>query len=645
MQQFISGEANGVSWRLRFVQAFCPQSILLPAVDAVAANPSADLPNGRYAVIASQSGKCVTVAAASKANGGNIEQDSCSGSKAQAFAVSNTGSGWYKLQNVNSAKVMDVNGSSTADGGNIDQWQDFAAANQRFSIQRLNGNLFTIVNQNSGKCVDVVGGYTTDGANIQQWTCNGNPQQHYQFVPTSVASGGSKIAMGRYTLTSVNSGKCLDVAGSGTTDGTNIQQYSCNGTGAQAFDLMLESGYYHLINANSGKGMEVSGSGTADGTNIDQWTVANTDNQRFSFVDKGNGQYNVVEKQTGKCVDVVGQYTTDGANVQLWTCNGQTNQLWTLAPSAWGQNGGSTTAVLKQHMMSYFGSITGNHTLVGVENKDSSNPTGDTDQITSITGRVPSFWGGDFGFGSAVDYRQTMINEAQKQFASGTLVGLMYHACPPTMDESCSWDQIGGNTPVHLSDSQWQQLLTPGTSLYNTWIGRLDTLAGYFQQLKNENVVVLFRPLHEMNQCVFWWACHTGTYSSARLYQITHDYLANTKGLDNIIWVWNVQDFSSLNTDVNTYNPGTSYFDIASLDVYNTGYTTNNYNAMLGVAAGKPIAIAECQFMPTSSLLASQNRWIYAMLWPDFISQNAGSLPSLYAASNVLTLDEMPGWH
>ncbi len=590
------------------------------------------------------SGKCVEAAAAGKTNGTNVDQYTCSGTRAQMFKVAKTGGGYYKVQNVNSGLVLDVTGSSTADGANIELWQGSGASNQRFAIGRLNGDLFTVVNQNSGKCVDVVGGFTTDGANVQQWTCNGNAQQHYQFIPVKVAVGGSKLPMGRYTLVSENSGKCLDVLASGTANGTNLQQYTCNGTGAQAFDLLVESGYYHVVNANSGKAMEVAGNGTADGTNIDQWTVAAADNQRFSFVDKGNGEYNLVEKASGKCVDVVGQYTTDGANVQLWTCNGQTNQLWSLVPSSWS-SGGSTTAQIKQQMLAYFGSITGNHALVGIENKDSSNPTGDTDQITGITGRVPSFWGADFGFGSAVDYRQTMINEAQKQFASGALVGLMYHACPPTMDEYCSWDDIGGAHPVHLTDSQWTELLTPGTALYNTWISRLDTLAGYFQQLKNQNAVVLFRPLHEMNQCVFWWSCHTGSNGSARLYQITHDYLANTKGLDNIIWVWNVQDFPSLNSDVNTYNPGSGYFDIASLDVYNTGYTTGNYNAMLGVAAGKPIAVAECEFMPTASLLASQNRWIYVMLWPDFISENQATLPALYGASNVLTLDEMPaGW-
>lgn len=310
-----------------------------------------------------------------------------------------------------------------------------------------------------------------------------------------------------------------------------------------------------------------------------------------------------------------------------------------------GGGSGTGVAAVKQRVLDYLNGISGNHTIVGIENKNAGTPTSDSNTVASIAGRTPSLWGGDFGFGSgAVDKRQTMINEAKNQFNKGALVTLMYHACAPTRDEYCSWDDIGGANPAKLTDAQFTQLTTPGTSLYNAWIGRLDTLSTYLQDLENNNVVVLFRPFHEMNQCVFWWSCHKGSNGTAKLYQITHDYLTNAKGLENIIWVWNIQDFSNLSTEIDAYNPGASYFDIASLDVYNTGYTTTNYNTMQRVSGGKPIAIGECQFMPSSSLLASQNKWIYAMLWPDFIEDNRSALPGIYAAANVLTLDEMPGW-
>jgi hypothetical protein len=32
------------------------------------------------------------------------------------------------------------------------------------------------------------------------------------------------------------------------------------------------------------------------------------------------------------------------------------------------------------------------------------------------------------------------------------------------------------------------------------------------------------------------------------------------------------------------------------------------------------------------------------MLWPDFLDENASTLPGLYGAKNVVTEDRMPGW-
>ncbi len=626
--------------------AFPARPITAAAILALSAHAASAAPAaGRYQLVASHSGKCVDVTASGTADGTQVQQYTCNGGLAQAWDLVQTATGEYKLLTALDAKALDVASASKSDGGKVQIWSDNGTMAQRYKLQAVSGSTtkWAIVNENSGKCVDVSSGSAADGAVVQQWSCNGNPQQQFQLVAKAVTAS---ISPGRYTLKALHSGKCLDTTASGTANGTNLQQYTCNGGSAQAFDVTRDAnGYYQFANILSGKVMDVASSGTADGTNIQLWSVSNTDNQRFSLTDMGSSHYAIVAKHSGKCVDVAGQYTTDGANVQQWTCNGQTNQQWTFTLSS--ASTGSPTAVLRQNILNYFNGISGKQTLVGVENKSSTTPASDTARVDTIAKRPSSFWGGDFGFGTdAVNNRGTMIGQAQAQFSKGAVVSLMYHACAPTRDEYCTWDDIGGANPAKLTNAQFQQLLTPGTSLYTNWISRLDTLAVYFQQLKSAGVVVLFRPLHEMNQCVFWWSCHTGTYSSAALYRLTHDYLVKTKGLDNIIWVWNVQDFTTLSTDVDAYTPGSSYFDIAALDVYNTGYTTSNYTTMQRIASGKLIAIAENQYVPTAALLASQPKWLYEMLWPDFIDdpKNTATLPALYGASNVLTLDEMPGW-
>jgi hypothetical protein len=309
-----------------------------------------------------------------------------------------------------------------------------------------------------------------------------------------------------------------------------------------------------------------------------------------------------------------------------------------------GEGDAGCAVAAKQRVLQFLASLSGKKTVAGQHDKNNASPSDATDQVTQITGKAPGLWSGDFLFGGDVGDRPTMIAEAQKQWASGAIVQLMYHACAPTGDESCGWDDIGGGNPVHLSDAQWSDLTTPGGMLYQAWLGRLDALSTFFAQLQAACVAPLFRPQHEMNQGVFWWGGRPGPTGTRLLFQITHDYLVQQKGFDNIVWVWDVQDFSTLGTDVSDYDPGDAYYDIAALDVYDGAYDMTKYTTMQMAANGKPIAIGECSTLPTTDELTQQPDWTFFMLWPDFISMNQDAFPTLYTSSNVVTLDQMPSW-
>ena len=303
-----------------------------------------------------------------------------------------------------------------------------------------------------------------------------------------------------------------------------------------------------------------------------------------------------------------------------------------------------STSTPRQKVLDYFARISGKQTIAGQHDKLSATPSSATDDVRNRTGKQPGLWSGDFLFGGDVDARPTMIAEAKKQWRDGAVVQLMYHACSPTRDERCQWDDIGGAHPAHLSDAEWTQLVTDGTALNAAWLRRLDGLAVFLQDLKSAGVAPLFRPQHEMNQGAFWWGGRKGANGTRRLYQITHDYLVKTKGLDNIVWIWDVQDFDSLAADVDDYNPGVDYYDLSALDVYAGGYDRGKYDAMLHGSRGKPMAIGECSRVPTAGLLAEQPNWVFFMLWPDFIADNGSVLPAVYGAPNVLTEEQMPGW-
>jgi mannan endo-1,4-beta-mannosidase len=307
-----------------------------------------------------------------------------------------------------------------------------------------------------------------------------------------------------------------------------------------------------------------------------------------------------------------------------------------------------TTGPTQWKTLNYLYSIRGRGTVAGVHEKISSMPSQHTEHVFQISGKYPGLWSGDFLFDYNRRSRQNMIDEAKRRWNAGTMINIMYHSCNPTttnLGEECMWDDGTKGPLSSMSNASWQELIQDGTALNRKWKQWLDEIAVYLQDLKNNGVEVLFRPFHEMNQGKFWWGGRPGPTGTLRLYQISHDYLTNDKRLDNLIWVWNVQDFGSLGTDVQNYNPGSNYYEVVSLDVYE-GYQTWKYDVIRNIANGKPIAIGECDSLPNASRLANEPLWTFFMSWSEltFTANTDDQIRSVYNSQQVITRDEMGNW-
>ncbi|WP_328868877.1 ThuA domain-containing protein [Streptomyces sp. NBC_00287] len=134
------------------------------------------------------------------------------------------------------------------------------------------------------------------------------------------AEGGTPPGPRSGAVKGVN-GKCLDVSGANTADGTAIQLWTCHGTGAQTWTLAGDGTVQAL-----GKCLDVSGGGSADGTKIQLWTCNGTGAQKWTPQPDGT----VRNPQSGKCLDASGGTWNDGTPVHLWTCHTGPNQKWTL---------------------------------------------------------------------------------------------------------------------------------------------------------------------------------------------------------------------------------------------------------------------------------------------------------------------------
>ncbi len=116
-------------------------------------------------------------------------------------------------------------------------------------------------------------------------------------------------------------GKCLDVAGAATADGTKIQLYTCNGTAAQNWTVTPNGPVKAL-----GKCLDVAGAGTANGTKVQLWTCNGTGAQVWSAQADGS----LRNPASGRCLDVSGNVSTDGQQIHIWDCLGANNQKWVL---------------------------------------------------------------------------------------------------------------------------------------------------------------------------------------------------------------------------------------------------------------------------------------------------------------------------
>lgn len=292
-------------------------------------------------------------------------------------------------------------------------------------------------------------------------------------------------------------------------------------------------------------------------------------------------------------------------------------------------------------LLEFLNQISGSKIVAGQHNdrKFIDNPVYQTNKIMEITSLKPGLWGGDFSYDHRINGRWEMIYEAERQFKNGAIVNLMFHACPPTLVPPCEWDS---GIKSKLTDEQWTELITDGSSLNTIWKSRLDEISVYLQYLKDKNVEVLWRPFHEMNQGNFWWGGRKGPNGTRKLYQLTYDYLAKKK-LTNLIWCWNMQDLSM---DWDEYNPGEKYWDVLTFDIYGRGFEDVWYKYALKFAGTKPLAIGETNRLPDTEMLKKQSRYTFFMGWGDLIfSDNTPEqIRTVYELPKVLTLDKMPGW-
>ncbi|WP_217210773.1 RICIN domain-containing protein [Streptomyces sp. AC550_RSS872] len=194
------------------------------------------------------------------------------------------------------------------------------------------------------------GGAVTGPVTVADQTLTVSNNSASVSVPWTDAADGYTVTLLPPSNTTVStvavaqhSGQCLDDTNLSTADGTQYQQYHCEGGYQQMLDLKPVAGRantYTIVNEHSGKCLDVSGASTADGAAVIQWTCNGATNQMFTLkpvTALGNSKdYQLAAVHSGKCVDVSEISATAGAKIHQWTCDGagalstKKNQIWRL---------------------------------------------------------------------------------------------------------------------------------------------------------------------------------------------------------------------------------------------------------------------------------------------------------------------------
>lgn len=181
----------------------------------------------------------------------------------------------------------------------------------------------------------------------------------------------------------------------------------------------------------------------------------------------------------------------------------------------------------------------------------------------------------------------------------------------------------------------------------------LEKIAEYLGLFQKEGIPVIWRPLHEGagnlyaysgGSAWFWWGAD-GASAYKNLWVYMFDYF-QSKGLDNLIWVWTTE------TGDSDFYPGDNYVDVVGCDVYPSINIHDSqltyFNNAIKVCNKKIVALSECGGIPNpDQMYAKGDMWSWFMPWYGTYTESDEVNGTTYwkevmANSIVVTRDQMP---
>lgn len=252
----------------------------------------------------------------------------------------------------------------------------------------------------------------------------------------------------------------------------------------------------------------------------------------------------------------------------------------------------------------FHGAVVGQNCGHGSQAADPTNTLMSYDALVASLHRDTGEWVGMVGIDYEHDliFRPEQLSQANAvlidHWNRGGLVTINWAPQNPWLNDESDLENDQGvwtntrNQGDNLANVDLDELIDPESAIHEVWHRKLDRVATALAELRDAGVVVLWRPMQEMNGSWFWWGYATYPADGGAYQRLWHDmfhYFSEDKGLENLLWVFSPSDGAPKPAGFDY--PGADYVDILGPTYYGDTLTLQNYPSYL--AYQKPIGFAE----------------------------------------------------
>lgn len=233
--------------------------------------------------------------------------------------------------------------------------------------------------------------------------------------------------------------------------------------------------------------------------------------------------------------------------------------------------------------------------------------------------------------------KQSTVDALVDFYRKGGIITVSSHLRQPVSRKGIN----NGGRKDMLTQLEWEQILIKGHDYNKNFHEDLAIPIDLLTRLCKAEVPVLWRPFHEMTAAWMWWGAWqknendsftVNTEAYKKMWQYTYEYMTDTLGLDNLLWVYsptprdNICDTTS-GVDIQGINdggvrfcmPDDRYIDFVGLDSYfDSSYKTYSdvisydsmpnkdygnahqferaYRSFMTLPSGMAVSLSECGY-------------------------------------------------